>query len=112
MPRAKPWDEPANAELTRLFVEELMSIAMIARRMRRNEENIRQRILHLKLLRSPAKFQEKWDHRREAAKAAVAAARDSYVPPIANKDEDHWRRCRELGGFNVLIISYPPRRAA
>lgn len=108
--RAKPWSDRDTVFLTRFYVEECLSVAMIARRMRRSDEFIRVKVKALGLERSEEDFRVKWDERREAAKARITALQGPTV--FADKDEDHWRLCRKLGGFNVLQIVYPPRRAA
>lgn len=112
MPKAKGWNDTYDAELTRLYVKELVAIGQIARRMKRSDHSVRLRIAHLKLERSPVEFQAQWDARREKAKACVMAAAAMRPDEIPNRDEEHWRRCQALGGFNVLQINYPPRRAA
>lgn len=117
MAGGRPFSKAEDQRVTKLFTVDFLSMSGIDRALKRSEMGVRDAVKRLGLTRDDATFRNRWDERREAAKARMMAIeRPAFFEP---KDEEHWRRCLSLGGFPAAEIRdgqtvhvYPDRRAA
>lgn len=123
MPRARPWTKIDDADLRQLYVDELVAVGTISQLTKRSQESIRKRVADLGLTRSDVEFATRCFERREAARSLTWASQFSgssgFATPMADRDEQHWRRCLAEGGFPTAIIyqgrtvhQFPAREAA
>lgn len=115
---ARIWTEERDQQLEDLYVTECMSVGDIAYRMGMSASRIKSRLGYLSIARDPVLYSAKAEAHKQAARDRFLAYRK---PPeqVENKDEDHWRLCLSLGGFEArqivngqLVRILPDRRAA
>jgi hypothetical protein len=104
MAGGRPFSVGEDAKLKILFCDDMMSMAMIARKLHRSEMGVRAAVARLGIKRSDAAFKAKWDERREAGKARMAAL--CPPTPFEPKDEQHWRLCLAHGGFTAFAEAW------
>lgn len=99
MPRGRPWTKLDDADLTRMYCVECMSLAIISRQVKRSEDNVRKQVAKLKLVRDENAYAQKWAERREAGKARAFVGTEYFSPPEPNRTEEHAVKCIGQGGF-------------
>lgn len=115
---ARVWTEERDQQLENLYVTECMSVGDIAYRMGTTTSRVKSRLGYLNLSRDPVLYRAKAEAHKQAARERFLAYRRPSEQ-VENKDEDHWRLCLSLGGFEArqivngqLVRILPDRRAA
>lgn len=114
--KPRPFSPVEDDYLRTQWAQECAPMAEVCRSLKRREWAVRGRIAELGLSRDPRRATQARVQAIIEAKGQSGATSNPH--PIENRDEAHWRRCLELGGFphawllnGRTVHSYPNRGA-